>query len=59
MADRQRVAWALAPKTFLIAAGVGIIGGLVGACYQLLSRGLQHVIVGPGKLLDAAWELAW
>lgn len=59
MADRQRVAWALAPKTFLIAAGVGIIGGLVGACYQLLSRGLQRMIVGPGRLLEAAQGLEW
>ena len=59
MADRRRVPWALAPKTFLIAAGVGIIGGLVGATYQLLSRGLQQFIVGPGRLLDAARDLAW
>jgi len=59
MATGRRVPWALSPKTFLIAAGVGIIGGLVGATYQILSKGLQWVIVGPGNLLEAAWELEW
>ncbi|MHC4956498.1 MAG: chloride channel protein [Planctomycetota bacterium] len=51
--------WALSPKTFLFAAGVGIIGGLVGTSYQLLSRGLQHAFVGPGTLLDSAQGLPW
>ncbi|MEM8885581.1 MAG: chloride channel protein, partial [Planctomycetota bacterium] len=59
MAGRRRVPWALSPKTFLFAAGVGIIGGLVGATYQILSRGLQIFIVGEGKLLDAASGLEW
>ena len=51
--------WALSPKTFLFAAGVGIIGGLVGTVYQLLSRGLQSVFVGEGSLLEAAKRLQW
>ena len=59
MGIRRRVPWALSPKTFLIAAGVGIIGGLVGATYQILSRGLQWLIVGEGTLLEAAENLAW
>jgi len=57
MAKTRRVPWALSPKTFLFAAGVGIIGGLVGTVYQLLSRGLQWFIVGEGSLLDAAARL--
>jgi CIC family chloride channel protein len=59
MAETRRVPWALSPKTFLFAAGVGIIGGLVGIIYQLLSHGLQHLIVGQGSLLDAAQALVW
>ena len=59
MADSRRVPWALSPKTFLFAAGVGIIGGLVGTSYQLLSRGLQHAFVGPGTLLEGVMGLAW
>jgi len=58
MADTRRVPWALSPKTFLFAAGVGIIGGLVGTIYQLLSRGLQWFFVGEGSLLEAADKLA-
>ncbi|MHC4408013.1 MAG: chloride channel protein [Planctomycetota bacterium] len=60
MAARKAVPWALQPKTFLIAAGVGIIGGLVGATYQILSKGLQRILIGPGSLLEAANRLpAW
>jgi CIC family chloride channel protein len=58
MAETRRVPWALSPKTFLFAAGVGIIGGLVGTIYQLLSRGLQWFIVGEGSLFEAAARLA-
>ena len=59
MADGRRVPWALSPKTFFFAACVGVIGGLVGVAYQLISRGLQGFIVGDGNLLDAANDLAW
>lgn len=47
------------PLTYLLAAGVGVIGGLVGALFQLASSGLQHVIIGPGNLLQAALALDW
>jgi len=59
MADERRVPWALSPKTFFFAAGVGVIGGLIGTTYQLISRGLQWFIVGEGNLLEAAARLAW
>jgi CIC family chloride channel protein len=54
MSDGRRVPWAHAPKTFLFAAGVGLIGGLVGPLFQLGSHLLQHVFIGAGGLLEAA-----
>jgi CIC family chloride channel protein len=47
------------PETFIFAAGVGVIGGLVGTAYQLLSKGLQRVLIGPGNLLEASLRLPW
>ncbi|HEX5135524.1 MAG TPA: chloride channel protein [Planctomycetota bacterium] len=57
MADARRVPWAHAPKTFLFAAGVGLIGGLVSPAFQLGSHLLQTVFIGPGGVLDAALAL--
>jgi CIC family chloride channel protein len=54
VSDARRVPWAHAPKTFLYAAGVGVIGGLVGTLFQLGSHLLQTVFIGKGGLLEAA-----
>jgi len=54
MPDARRVPWAHAPKTFLFAAGVGLIGGLVSPLFQLGSHLLQRVFIGHGGLLRAA-----
>jgi CIC family chloride channel protein len=45
------------PSTFLFAAGAGIIGGIVGASFQLASIGLQWLTIGEGSLLEAAENL--
>lgn len=55
----RRTSWAHSPKTFLFAAGVGLIGGIVGTAFQLGSHGLQSVLIGPGGLLEAAQRLSW
>jgi len=57
MSDARRVPWAHEPKTFLYAAGVGVIGGLVATVFQLGAHGLQRVIIGKGGLLKAAERL--
>jgi len=54
MPDARRVPWAHSPKIFLYAAGVGLIGGLVGPLFQLGSHLLQMVFIGRGGLLEAA-----
>jgi len=46
-------------RTYLFAAAVGVIGGLVGVGFQLLGHILQERIIGPGTLLDAAFALPW
>jgi len=58
MSDGRRVPWAHSPTTFLFAAGIGVIGGLVGTLFQLGSYGLQSLIIGRGGLLEAAKGLA-
>ncbi len=57
MSDARRVPWAHEPKTFLYAAGVGVIGGLVATIFQLGAHGLQRAIIGKGGLLEAAKKL--
>jgi chloride channel protein, CIC family len=57
MSEARRVPWAHSPKTFLYAAGVGVIGGLVGTLFQLGSHLLQTVFIGEGGLLQAALHL--
>jgi len=47
------------PLTLLFAAAVGVIGGLVGTLFQLASSGLQHALIGAGRLYDAARALPW
>ncbi|MCK6460176.1 MAG: chloride channel protein [Planctomycetes bacterium] len=59
MSEARRVPWAHAPKTFLYAAGVGVIGGLVGTLFQLGTHLLQEVFIGEGGLLTAALALPW
>jgi len=59
MSDARRVPWAHTPKTFLYAAGVGVIGGLVGTLFQVGVHGLQAAIIGEGGLLAAAGRLPW
>jgi CIC family chloride channel protein len=60
MPGKRRVPWALRPKAFLFAAGVGIIGGLVGTLFQMGRSGLQHLFMGRGgSLIDAALGLEW
>jgi len=59
MSDGRRVPWAHSPTTFLFAAGIGVIGGLVGTLFQLGSHALQRVIIGRGGLLEAAQGLDW
>jgi CIC family chloride channel protein len=54
MSDGRRVPWAHSPITFLYAAGVGVIGGLVAILFSLGTHGLQSVIIGEGGLLQAA-----
>lgn len=55
MSDARRVPWAHSPKTFLYAAGVGVIGGLVATLFQVGVHGLQTLIMGHhGGLLEAA-----
>ncbi|MHC4934026.1 MAG: chloride channel protein, partial [Planctomycetota bacterium] len=55
----QRVHWAHRPETFLFAAGVGVIGGLVGTSFQLIRSFIQRHMVGEGSLIEAAKELHW
>jgi CIC family chloride channel protein len=57
MSDARRVPWAHEPKTFLYAAGVGVIGGAVATIFQLGAHVLQRVIIGRGGLLEAAERL--
>jgi CIC family chloride channel protein len=57
MSDGRRVPWAHEPKTFLYAAGVGVIGGLVATIFQLGAHALQRLIIGEGGLLAAAEAL--
>ncbi len=57
MADARRVPWAHEPKTFLYAAGIGVIGGLVATIFQLGAHALQRAIIGKGGLLEAAKNL--
>ena len=57
MSDARRVPWAHSPKTFLYAAGVGVIGGLVATIFQLGAHALQKLIIGGGGLLEAAQKL--
>jgi len=59
MTNGRRLPWAQSPRVFLFAAGVGIIGGLVGTLFQLGSYGLQHAIIGRGGLVEAALQLPW
>jgi len=59
MNPERRVAWALSPRTFLVAAGVGVIGGLVACAFQAGGRALQGLIIGEGSLLEAAQRLPW
>ncbi len=59
MSAERRATWALSPRTFLVAAGVGVIGGLVACAFQAGGRALQGVIIGEGSLLDAASGLSW
>ena len=55
MSDGRR----LGLTTYLFAAAVGLIGGLVGTAFQALGRVLQWQIVGEGTLLEAAQRLEW
>ena len=55
MSDGRR----LGLTTYLFAAAVGLIGGLVGTAFQALGRVLQWQIVGEGTLLEAAQGLEW
>ena len=59
MSDARRVPWAHEPKTFLYAAGIGVIGGLVATIFQLGAHALQSAIIGGGGLLKAALLLKW
>ncbi len=59
MPDARRVPWAHEPKTFLYAAGIGVIGGLVATIFQLGAHALQRAIIGKGGLLEAAQSLEW
>jgi len=59
MSNGRRASWAHSPETFLLAAGVGVIGGAVGTLFQLGSRGLQRLFIGPGNMLTAAAALPW
>ena len=57
MAARRRVPNLQSPQTFLFAAGVGVIGGLVGTTFQVLSAWLMRMLYGPGPLLEM--QLPW
>lgn len=56
---RERIPTAQRPDTYLFAAGVGVIGGLVGTLFQLATHGLQRGLIGAGSLLEAAKRLPW
>lgn len=59
MSTGRSNASAYGPTTFLYAAAVGVIGGVVGTLFQLGSSGLQQAVIGAGKLVDAAHRLPW
>jgi len=57
MATARRAIGAFGPKTYLFAAAVGVIGGLVATAFQLGRHGLKELLVGEGNFLDAALAL--
>jgi len=57
MAARRSVPDLQSPQTFLFAAGVGVIGGLVGTTFQVLSKWIMRMLYGPGTVLEM--DLPW
>jgi len=59
MSTGRRSPWAHSPRTFVFAAGVGVIGGIVGTLFQTARGALQDAFVGEGDLLTTALAVPW